>query len=458
MKKLVFNTVRNYTGTLLNHVVFRSMEVDGYENLPDSTTPTLLVGNHRNGLCDPLSVVCNVTDRKVHVFTRGSVFQQNDKVSRMAEGLGMVPTYRQNMEGLDMVGHNYEAFAYAGHLLMQGSTLLIYPEGYDHEDCHLGDFSSAYLRMAFEAARQADFKRDVKIVPTGVHYDSIRGLRNRALLRFGSPISLAPYYEQYQQKPRTTCRELNKRVREAVRALVLEIPQEDYDQREFLCLSRKTSPLYYGQSLLQLLQRDQQLMAELELMPDITQQRILNETRQYMETLERCGTTAETSGDQQQPTNCMLHWLLLLLQLPLYVVCLWPSIVPWKVSEHLASWSGKVSFKNAYLLGLGGLVLMPLLMVGTMVLIGVSVSWPMGLVWFAIQPLAVLYAWDYRQELVELEHRMHYDLLSEEEAEVVRQMGSRLMGVCLEQRLPVEELDVLMEESRMPTLWKRMGF
>ncbi|MCR5014110.1 MAG: hypothetical protein K6A28_04970, partial [Bacteroidales bacterium] len=70
-QQLIFKGLRNAANVLLKTFFFSSMEVEGLENLPDDGTPVLLVGNHQNGLFDPLSVVCTLTDRKVHVFTRG---------------------------------------------------------------------------------------------------------------------------------------------------------------------------------------------------------------------------------------------------------------------------------------------------------------------------------------------------------------------------------------------------
>ena len=60
-------------------------------------------------------------------------------------------------------------------------------------------------------------------------------MRNRMLVKFGTPISLQPYYELYKTKPRTAQREVNKLVREQISGLMLDIRDLDnYDAIDFI--------------------------------------------------------------------------------------------------------------------------------------------------------------------------------------------------------------------------------
>lgn len=419
ISKIVYHTLRDYVGTLLRHGIFSSVEVEGANNLPDVGTPTLLVGNHQNGLCDPLNVVCALTDRKVHIFTRGSLFNGSSWMAKRALELGMIPAYRMSHEGFDQVAKNKAVFARAGEIMMSGETLLIYPEGTHSERCHMGEFSTAYLRMAFEAAAANNYEKDVRVVPTGIHYDSYYGIQNRALLRFGTPLSLAPWYEQYKVKPRTTCREVNKIIRAAVEQLVLEIPEEDYTTREFLCISRKNTLAIDDEPLSSLLQTDQAVMETLNSQPADIQHEVLSSTRAYQDTLEHYGTTIEASTREQQPLQTLGLCALLALLAPLWVVCLWPGAIAWVLSQHLAHKSGNRCFANLYLLAVGGMVVMPLLGLATVIALGFTIGWTMALVWLLLQPLACLFAWGYARRWRELQYRLAYDLLAPQEVEAL---------------------------------------
>ena len=95
-----------------------------------------------------------------------------------------------------------------------------------------------YLKLAFEAAELADFRKDVVIMPTCNHYSHYFGIRNRFVIKFGEPISLMPYYELYKTKPRTAQREVNKVVVKQISDLMLDI--RDLDNYEAIDFIRTT--------------------------------------------------------------------------------------------------------------------------------------------------------------------------------------------------------------------------
>lgn len=434
-QQLIFKGLRNAANVLLRNVFFSSMEVEGLENLPDDGTPVLLVGNHQNGLFDPLSVVCTLTDRKVNVFTRGGVFSKGGWVSRRAEDMGMIPAYRLDREGLDMVAKNNEVMQKAGEKLMDGATLLIYPEGTHSERCHMADFSSAYLRMAFKAAAEHHFEKEVYVVPVGIHYSSYYGLRNRSLLRFGEPVRLSHWYGKYQEKPRTTCKEVNQLVRNALTDLVLDINDERYTSREALCVSRENrQPLHSKimdtpRPLSTLLAEDQKMMHNLETMGDTYQRQVLTEVERYHSKLQSYDTSDAAVCEGFHPISDLIHILLSLLLLPFGVLSLWPGIVAWWLSRHLAKKSGSPCFANLYLISLGAFVVMPLLVLATGLAIGLAAGWTAALTWMAVTPISSLFAWYYWKDMEYIHCRINYMILEKEEKRELSQLHQRMEAI-----------------------------
>ena len=112
---------------------------------------------------------------------------------------------------------------------------MLFPEA-DHQDKRwLGTFKLGYLRIAFAAAEKNNFEQDIMVLPSCNHYSNYFHARTDMLIRFGTPISLKPYYERYQQAPRETMVEINKIVRAQIQSMMLHIADiENYDQIDFL--------------------------------------------------------------------------------------------------------------------------------------------------------------------------------------------------------------------------------
>jgi hypothetical protein len=149
--------------------------------------------------------------------------------------MGLLPAYRMGYEGLSHVRRNSETFEDAGKALMDGETVMLYHEGGHQDKRWLGSFKLGYLRIAFAAAEQMEFKKDIMVLPSCNHYSNYFHARTDMLIKFGKPISLKPYYEKYQQAPRETMMEINKIVHAAIKEMMLHIDDvENYDQIDFL--------------------------------------------------------------------------------------------------------------------------------------------------------------------------------------------------------------------------------
>ena len=231
---LILKAFRYYLQFVNSGLYFRKEHMVGVENIPANGTPCVVVSNHQNCLNDPLSVVLNVTDRRMNFIARGNVFK-NPIAGAFMRKIGMLPAYRMSYDGYAAVSKNKEMIDASSNALCSGETLMLYPEAGHQNKRWLGTFKIGYLKIAFDAAEKLNFEHDVLVLPSANHYSNYFHARTDMLIRFGEPISLKPYYEKYKEDPRATMWEINDVVRERIKSLMLCIDDlEHYEQIDFL--------------------------------------------------------------------------------------------------------------------------------------------------------------------------------------------------------------------------------
>ena len=231
---LPLKAFRYYLQFVNSWLYFRKEHVVGIEKVPVNGTPLVIVSNHQNCLNDPLSVAMNMTDRRINFIARANVFK-NPVAGAFLRKIGLLPAYRMAYDGYSSVAKNRATLDAAGQALCDGESVMLFPEAGHQDKRWLGTFKIAYLKIAFDAAEKFKFEHDVMILPSCNHYSNYFHARTDMLIRFGDPISLKPYYEEYQTEPRATMLKINDIVRERIKELMLHIDDlEHYDQIDFL--------------------------------------------------------------------------------------------------------------------------------------------------------------------------------------------------------------------------------
>ena len=395
-RTLSYRLVKGYFRYIINGLYYRKFYCLDAQNIPPEGTPVLMVSNHQFCLNDALGVLLSVNDRKMHFIARANAFDIHPLFGKFMLWAGVLPAYRMMHEGEEALGNNQSTFRLTEQNLLDGRSILLYPEA-GHQTRHwLGFFASGYTRIAFAAAEQSGFEKEIFILPSCNHYSKYLGMRNDMLIRFGTPISIKPYYELYKTQPRTAQRQVNKLVREQISSMMLDVRDlEHYDDIDYLRQGE------FGRDFARKLGKDpdvlpEKLEADKILVARLAEKQVTyDDVRELREAMAKHGLTDKQFQRRPRP---LLKLLLLTLLLPLAVIGLWPGVPTWLISEHFSNRMEDRMFQGSFLLSIFCLLMLPL-----STLITVLAEWHFIGAWSLLHaaalPLLCVFEWNWFQLL-----------------------------------------------------------
>lgn len=405
-----YRLFKAYFKIINNHLLYRNIYILGKENIPEDGEPLIVVSNHQNNANDALGLILMFKNSQFPTISTSGVFLGKLPVLKsFFYGLGMLPAYRADYEGLENVSKNIASQEEMKRRLSMGCPLIIYPEGTGQFGRYLGRFIPNYLHMAFQTAESEGWKRDIRIVPSANHYSDYFDVQTEFMIRVGEPLSLKPYYDRYQNKPRTTVREINELLHTRVLEMMLHVEdREHYDAIDFIRTSAFGDQFAGGfLPLPERLEKDKMLVHFL-------QENCSNEC--YDEVL-RLKAMEQSYSLKDQWVVGKIGWgkwcfdgLILLFLFPLWLLCLWPHALFYYLPTLLLG--ENMMYTNTYRVLLNSLVLVPVAAVVTVCITAALGCWWLGFVWIALWELQARFAWWMWQRLKKF--RGQYFILSHE--------------------------------------------
>ncbi|MDR1005869.1 MAG: 1-acyl-sn-glycerol-3-phosphate acyltransferase [Bacteroidales bacterium] len=399
-----YRLFKMYVGFIHNHLLYRHFHVINPENIPPEGVPLLIVSNHQNCLNDPLGVVFTFKDRKPKFIARADIFMIHPLTNRILRSLGLLPAFRLGFEGRRMIKNNDKTFESASNELIDGRTVMMFPEAGHQDKRWLGNFSLAYTKLVFQAAEKSNFEKEIFVLPSCNHYSQYDGFQTDFLIKFGTPVSAKPFYELFRKQPRKAQMELNNLVRKQIEDLMLDI--RDLSNYEAIDFIRNTygdkfakSNGYRSNHLPDRLLSDKMLCKHLE---TFNEQFIYDSAIKYKHFLTKFGLTDMQFRYQPTKIKVFIRFVLLLCLLPLWVVSLVPNILIYTFPKIITRKMTDKMFKSTMLIGSAVFITIPLLYGGLFLTIALAFNIYAALIYLLVSPLLILFAWYYYQRLLYL--------------------------------------------------------
>ena len=225
MSKLWYKLVRLYVKLGLRSY-FQKTQVFGLENIPKNHA-ILFVGNHRNGLIDPIMIA--TTNPNIHLFlTRASAFK-NKIADVLLRSINMIPIYRIR-DGIDRIEKNHAIFEACHHEFEKNGTVLIFPEGNHGLPRRVRQLTKGFARIAFGYFDNYPNAK-LYIVPVGINYTNMQKKGSAVAVYYGKPISVRDYYKPNDDKKAIDS--IKEKVSDSLKELTTQIDDlENHDKIE----------------------------------------------------------------------------------------------------------------------------------------------------------------------------------------------------------------------------------
>lgn len=435
--------IRFFTETLY----YEKTYVQGIENIPSSDKPVLVTSNHQNSMNDAMAILLAIRDRKTNFIVRADVFALHPLVNKFLRSIGLLPAFRLGHEGAEAMKKNEEMFAMSEKALIDGETVAIFPEGGHAEGHWFNVFKGGMAKMAFEAAKMANFEKEIFVIPTCNHYSSYHGLKGKMIIRFGEPVPVSQFYELYKTKPRTATRELSDLIHSKVEEMVLnEKDHEYYYEMEYLRngnagkefaeasgidpenfeLRFESDKAFIAKFLearmaenpyFKVVKTDEGMSVEETAQKQIEEQneakanagvkdvapgaaeKLLLKVRDFLSLMKKEKVLDRQLDSHPSGVLTFLKTLVLIAFLPLAIFCIWPSIVCWCLPKRLADKAKGDMFEGTFLIAINVLIISPIVGILTFLLVGFKVSFILAAVYVLLFPVICMFEWYYCQEV-----------------------------------------------------------
>lgn len=203
---------------------YPNVKIVGQENIPPKGQPVIYVLNHPNFLLDRVMLTLGLR-RRISCMGKSTFYSH--PISRLAmETFGGLPVYRKVDDGLpfgprgDAAKRNKQVLTHCRNLLHHGDGFALFPEGTTHSEPELLPLQSGAARIALEAESEANWQREVWIVPVGVWYEDKTRFRSSGCVAFGTAVKPKNYEELYKKDVRQAIKLITAETTDGLRLAV----------------------------------------------------------------------------------------------------------------------------------------------------------------------------------------------------------------------------------------------
>ncbi|KAK4513482.1 uncharacterized protein ATC70_005483 [Mucor velutinosus] len=218
---------------------FSDVRIEGYQEATTEDQPYIFAATHHNMLLDP-AVLCNACSKEyLHYWAKSSIFV-NRYAARFLNSVGCVPVDRESKDHLGLYQSTFD-------VMELNESIVVFPEGTSHTLPGISKLKDGASFVALEYAKSVKDKprynrygqlvNPAAIVPVGIVYSEKSRYRSVIIVRFGKPIQMDKYLDDFSKTPKATAKLVTKALEEALLSLTVNSP--DWPNRKNAVMARE---------------------------------------------------------------------------------------------------------------------------------------------------------------------------------------------------------------------------
>ena len=348
--------------------------------------------NHQNALMDALAILTSFTWKPVFL-ARADIFK-NKTIARVLQFLKILPVYRIR-DGYDQLSNNQQVFNQTFKVLQSGTPIAMFPEGNHVGIKKVRNLKKGLARIAFSYRHETPEKKELKIIPVGLNYESYHDPGSSLYIQFGEPILISAYDNEYAESPAKATNNFLQDLKRSLQLNSLHIENEEiYAVADLTALLYGINAKVKKTNAGEILQNQKNIITRLE-----------NLFVQNPEEFKKISNHVENFNKQLQHykikpehleilfvKNRILRILgqsvFLLITLPVYIYSLINNIIPVYLVKRITRLIKDPQFKSSVFF-VGSILIFPFLhLIQALILATIISSWQWGLIYFFSLPFS----------------------------------------------------------------------
>lgn len=225
-------TVLKFYGKMIHDYFFyKKVTYIDADNIPKGK-PVLIAPNHQNALMDALAVIYGQDSQPIFL-ARSDIFK-NPFIAKLLYSIKILPVFRIR-DGKEKMKLNEVIYNKTIEVLEHNMRVAIFPEAQHIDKKHLRPLKKGIQRIAFMLEEKNDYNADVQIVPTGIYYSNYWNFRSKLIVKYGEPISLKDYFEDYKEDPQKTITKFSEILHQKIKEQIIHISDlEHHDEYDLM--------------------------------------------------------------------------------------------------------------------------------------------------------------------------------------------------------------------------------
>lgn len=327
---------------------YKEVTYIGVENIPKNK-PVLLAPNHQNALMDPLAIIFSQNIQPVFL-ARSDIFK-NPILAKIMFKFKILPVFRIR-DGKEKLKLNDIVYNKTIEVLEHNRQVTIFPEAQHIDKKHVRPLKKGIQRIAFMIEEKNNFKAGVCIIPTGIYYSNYWNFRSKLVIKYGEPIYLDEYFEDYKKDPARTIVKFTNVLHEKIKEQALHISDlenhEEYDLLRDVNEEQMLKELSLNSNSENKLKADKETIKKVDLLRENNKDifdKLMSKTKEYINLLKKYNLKDWVVENKKH--DLVFRFLVLLLLSPIFIYGYINNIFAYYSSSFLTNKLKDRQFKSS---------------------------------------------------------------------------------------------------------------